>query len=256
MRLFFFSIVLFFNVGCVAQPVVSDSQKAVQLKIHWQFVGELDGKAERIDVIDSIYVVNRKDHFIYLIPHETEHTKIIVNRDNEIIKDSFLGKTIHYEAFVFRDKDSFGLKFDSLSANAGTTFNVDSFLVNKAFKGMKSYNEENDSLIEMGSFENDKRFVEKYIPKILVENAFDSTYFFFTNEKIETTITFSELLEQKKGMKLYQIIGVYNEIPVGKFPYTIPKRKMIWELKNVNLPLKENIDLLMNEHYKMRTKEN
>src|SRR5690606_4364690 len=163
-----------------------------------------------------------------------------------------LAKTLNFEAFIFMTNDSLGLKFDSLYSKTAVVFNVDSFLVNRTFKGMKPYNEENDSLVEKNYFENNTQLVEKYIPKILVENVFDSTYFFFTNEKIETTITFSELLEQKKGMKLYQIIGVYNEIPVGKYPFIVPKRKMVWELKNVNLPLKEKIDHLMNEYLKRK----
>jgi len=209
-----------------------------------------------MDIIDSIYVVNRKDHFIYLIPHLTEHSKITVSKDNEIINDSLLAKTINFEAFVFMNNDSLGLKFDSLTAKTGALFNVDTFLVNRSFKGMKPYNEENDSLIEKVYSDNNTRLVEKYIPKILFENAFDSTYFFFTKEKIETTITFSELLELKKGMKVSKIIGVYNEIPIGKYPFMVPERKMIWELKNVHLSLKEEIDLLINEYHKIKYGQN
>src|SRR5690606_7182998 len=125
MRLFFFSVVFFINIGGIAQTVVSNSQKAVQLKIHWQLVGELDSKVERMDIIDSIYVVNRKDHFVYLVPHLTEHFKITVSKENEIINDSLLTKTINFEAFIFMINDSLGLKFDSLSANAGTIHPVD-----------------------------------------------------------------------------------------------------------------------------------
>lgn len=142
------------------------------------------------------------------------------------------------------------MKFDSLSAEVETKFNVDSFLVNKTFEGMKSYNEENDSLVEKKYFEGNTRLVEKYVPKTLYENSFDSTYFFFTTQKIETNILFSKILEEKRKMKLCKLIGIYNEIPVGGYPFIVPKREMTWELKNTNLPFHGEIDSLISKYNK------
>lgn len=248
MRLLFCSIFLYINIGCVTKHIADGSEQAVRLKIHWQLVGEQNGKAEVMEVIDSVFVINRAGYFVYLIPHVTEHSKITVNKDNEVISNSLLSETTSFIIYIFQDKDSLGLKFDSLSAKTGTKFNVDSFLINKTFKGMKSYNEENDSLVSKTYFDSNTRVLETYVPKTLYENSFDSAYFFFTKEKIETNISFSKLLEEKRKMKLYKLIGVYNAIPVGKYPFAIPKREMIWELKNINLPFDEKIDNLIRKY--------
>ena len=246
MRILFYLIYICINIGCFTKHITNQSEKAVCLKIHWQLVGEQNGKAEVMEIIDSVFIINKDGYFVFLIPHVTEHSKITINKDNEVVSDSLMLETTDFKVFIFHDRDSSGLKFDSLAAKIGIKFNVDSFLVNKTFKGMKSYNEENDSLIEKTNFDGNTSLVEKYVPKTLYENSFDSTYFFFTKEKIETSISFSKLLEEKRKMKLYKLIGIYNEIPAGKYPFTIPRREMIWELKNINLPLVEKIDNLIN----------
>lgn len=250
MKLLICSLVLLINFGCISKHIARKSEKAVRLKIHWQLVGVQNGEGKVIEIIDSVFSIKKGDHYVYLIPHVTEHSKISFSMDNEKISDSLMSETIDFKVFIFKVKDSLGLKFDSLTASVETKFNVDSFLVNKTFKGMKSYNEENDSLVQKSYFDNNTQIIEKYVPKKMYENSFDTTYFFFTKGKIETTISFSKLLEEKRKMKLYKLIGVYNEIPVGKYPFAVPKREMIWELKTMNLPLDEKIDNLISKYSK------
>lgn len=186
----------------------------------------------------------------YLIPHITEYSHKTLNKDI-LVSDSVISESVNLQAFIFHNNASFGLKFDS-AATTGSKFNVDSFLVNRTFKGMKSYSE-NDSLIERTSFDGNGKVIEKYTPRILYENSFDSTYFFFTKERIETDISFSKLLEEKRGLKVYKLIGTYNEIPVGKYPFVVPKRRMTWEIKNTKLPFRGKIDTLINQYKKQES---
>jgi hypothetical protein len=120
---------------------------------------------------------------------------------------------------------------------------------------MESFNEEGYNFVEKSDLDNNGGWVEKYVPKVKIENAFDSTYFFFTKEKMETDISFSKILDEKRKGKLFKLIGVYNEIPAGKQPFVVPRRTMMWELKNVTLPFKEEIDSLL-ERYKAASSKN
>lgn len=102
MRLLFCLVVLHINIGCITKHIVSKSEKAVQLKIHWQLVGGQNGKGEVMEIIDSIFVIKRKDYLIYLIPQVTEHYKKTVNQENEIIGDSLLSETTNFQFLFFR----------------------------------------------------------------------------------------------------------------------------------------------------------
>ena len=65
--------------------MANQSGKVVRLKIHWQLVGEQNGKAELMEIIDSVFFIKRMGYSVYLIPHITEHYIKIVNKDNVMI---------------------------------------------------------------------------------------------------------------------------------------------------------------------------
>lgn len=66
MKLLFGFFILFTNLKCVISKNGNENERAASLKIHWQLVGGENNRAELIEIIDSVFVINKGDYSVLL----------------------------------------------------------------------------------------------------------------------------------------------------------------------------------------------
>jgi|GEM_PF-6442950 len=248
MRPVFFIIgILVLNLVCSSKSGCGDSEKGVQLNIHWQFASLENGDIQ--DIIDTLVVIKRGNYFVCLSRILKENILMNINKEGDLLSQKTLSVYPIWGARIFKEGDPVGMKYDSLQAEAGKFFHVDSFRTGNMCKGMEIYsNGDSLLLVEFTSKKNNIELMEKYVPKYVVENAFDSLYCYYTSENIETDISFSHKLEHARQLRLSKVVVIYNAIPAGKYSFAIPKRKMEWEIKNTTVPYKQEIDALLKRY--------
>ena len=223
MRLTCLTLIFISIYGCIPSLKIRAKDQMIKVSIDWELVQPIK---------DSVFIFKDGDYFIYLVNNmklETEEEKI----DDSTIRINILSETAIFNYFIFKQNDSLGLKFDSASSKKGVSFNVDSLLKAKAFKGMNSYNDTDYSFVSKSVVGKRGEIVEKYVPSKKVENSFDSAYFYLTPDIFDTDISFSKLLEERRKMKIYKLELIWNEIPTGEKQAIIPRRVMKWELEKV-----------------------
>jgi len=188
-----------------------------------------------IHVEDSFIVSYYQDLILYQVPYTYEITK--PNVKNDTIEEDIISSEIKYKYFIYKANSPTGYKYDSLNSLSNRLFSVDSFLAAKAFAKSKFYDKENDTLIEATTDQKTKVFAEKYIPQIKYDETYpDSSYMYFSDHKLKNIeFTFSKYLDSVKNKKLFKVIFIHNPIPKGKYPFDVPRRNLIFEMKETQL---------------------
>ncbi|MBI1342913.1 MAG: hypothetical protein GC171_08270 [Terrimonas sp.] len=255
MRILFSSmvaLVVFFSFTSIYDK--PGHAQAVQLNIDWQLVQGAGTGSDIIHEVDSMVIYKKGDYFVYLVPYYNPGIMYFQNEEGAIIRDSLMYNRRLVHIVIFHENDSTGICYDSLTAPAGHAMKVDSFLRKRTFPGMEIYQKENVSLISFTYTGKKEALQEVYIPRKKETlppglQEFDSLYCYYTTEKFETEISFSPVLEKGRKMRLKRISFIYNEIPAGaEYSFTVPRRKMMWELKHVSLPDKKEIDRLLKRY--------
>lgn len=252
MRLITACILFLFSQGCLPVYVKKPKGELTRVSIGWEILKYEEDGISMIDVKDSVFVYKKQDIFVYNIYHIEQKLAMQIDEVKAEITSKVLSKIAVPTYFIFREGGLLGLKYDSLSQMDAVLFNVDSLLLRKSFKGMNSYNPTNYKFVSKSIKKETGVTLEKYVPYKMVDNSFDSAYFYLTAEKFDTEISFSKLLEEERKMKLYKLELIWNEVPANDKPYTIPRRVMKWEIANVPFNNISIIDTLIERFKKQR----
>ncbi|MBN8666553.1 MAG: hypothetical protein J0M30_03555 [Chitinophagales bacterium] len=254
--LFITSMILFWFTSsfsfCNLKATNIENEKAVQLKINWQLVQIVNGDPRIVELKDSVYIITRDSLKIFMSIIKNDSIVLDEPQNLQSQENGRLYSNSDIIFHVFRNGDSIGITRKLSRFNKGVQFNVDSFLRRKAFLGMEIYSE-NDSLIKSTYSDETYPHLDVYIPKKKFSPKdnmpyLDSVYCFYAAESINTDVSFSKLLEQKYNKRLYKVVGIYNETEISvENPIKIPKRVLVWELRNVSVPFKQIIDSVIDK---------
>ncbi len=229
----FMAMVLFLSYCSAIKKNSNQPLKTITIVANYDFVMVDNGSF--IHVEDSFIVSYYQDLILYHVPYTYEVTKPTVR--NDTIEEKIISSEIRYKYFIYKAGRSTGYKYDSLNALSNRLFSVDSFLAAKAFAKSKFYDNENDTLIEATTDQKTKVFAEKYIPRVKYDETYpDSSYMYFNDHKLKNIeFTFSKYLDSVKNKKLFKVIFIHNPIPKGKCLFEVPRRNLIFEMKETQL---------------------
>jgi hypothetical protein len=225
----FMTMVLFLSYCNSVNKNSYKSIKTITIITNLDFV--MVDKGELIHVEDSFRVFYYQDLILYQVPQIYEVTHPLVR--NDTIEEKIISSEIRYKYFVYKVTSPFGYKYDSLSARSRQLFSVDSFLSSKAYAKFKFYDEANDTLVQTIIDQKTKIVTEKYLPRIKYDETYpDSSYRYFSDYQLKNVeFSFSKYLDSIKNKKLFKVIFIYNPIPKGKYPFDVPRRSLIFEMK-------------------------
>lgn len=220
-------------ICCNSKNKLPGAIKTFSVITNYDFVMLENGQF--INIQDSFKVSYYQNFILYQFPRIYEVSIPIIKGDS--IYEKVISSRIGYDCFIYKNNDSVGHRLDSLDADNSRLFSVDSFLVKKANAKFAFYNKTNDSLIESKTNEEGNELVEKYIPRIKYDETYpDSTSLYFRNDKVKyPDFSFSRYLDSLKKKKLFKIIFTYNPIPKGVYSFDVPRRNIIFEMKQIQL---------------------
>ena len=191
-------------------------------------------------LVDSFYVYNYENYVLYRIPETYVYTNTTTDTNGNVINRKILRSEIKSHYWAFKAGDSTGLRFDSLGSNVGTKFNIDSLIDEKtSFKqgiSMESYR-----LFDKITDSADHFFMEKYVPKVKDKTTPDSSFLYFRDDWDDVNFSFAKDLDLQKKSKLYKFRIVFNPIPKGEYPFDVPRRELIFEIRKPELKNSEQI---------------
>jgi len=229
----FMAMALFLGYCSAIKKNRNQSPRTITVITNYDFV-KLD-TGEFIHIEDSFKVSYYQDLILYHVPYTYEVTKLFVK--NDTIEEQIISSEIRYKYFIYKGNHPVGYKYDSLSALNNQAFSIDSFLTAEAFGKSKFFDKANDSLIESTTDQKTKVLTEKYIPRIMYDETYpDSSYMYFSDHLLKNIeFSFSRYLDSVKNKKLFKVIFIHNPIPKGKYPFDVPRRNLIFEMKETQL---------------------
>lgn len=224
----------------------------INLLVDWEFI---DGETARIfhfktdvDLIyyDSLVMLRERITYLGLGKRETYERNDTGFNIQELVRDS-TNEISRVLFFIYKPRDTSGLKYDSLGAKTGVSFNVDSLIKDKIVRNDVFYIP-NDSLVETVNHVEGYSMLKKYVPKIKYDDSYaDSSYLYFSDKLRDIKHSFSPLLDSIEKMKLCKVIFVYNSIPKGKYDKDMPRRQMLFEIKKIDIDEPEKIIALFEQ---------
>lgn len=156
-----------------------------------------------------------------------EKEELLIHEDNHEEKISTY--------WIYRPTNKKGYKFKGLFKDSvGTEFDVDSFLVKNAFKSFPFYNKENDDIVSSKTAENGRELIEKYIPKVKLDNSYpDTTTFRYSKDLRDIPFSFSSEMEAGKKTKLVEITGIFNPVSNSKYSAQSKTRIMSFQMERI-----------------------
>lgn len=229
----FMVMVLFLSYCSTIKKNSNQSLKTITIVSNYDFV-MIDNGAF-IHVEDSFIVSYYQDLILYQVPYTYEVTKPTVK--NDTIEEDVINSEIKYKYFIYKANSTTGYKYDSLNALSSRLFSVDSFLAAKAFAKSKLYDKTNDTLIEATTDQKTNVFTEKYIPRVKYDETYpDSSYMYFSDRELKNIeFAFSRYLDSLKNKKLFRVVFIHNPIPKGEYSFDVPRRELIFEMKETQL---------------------
>ena len=229
----FMAMVLFLSYCSATKKHSNQPLRTITIVTNYDLV--MIDNGELIHIEDSFRVSYYQDLILYQVPYLYEVTKPIFK--NDTIEEKIISSEIRYRYFIYKTNNPLGYKYDSLNALSNRLFSVDSFLTAKAFAKFNFYNKENDSLIETTTDRKTKILTEKYIPRIKYDETYaDSSYRYFSDHQLKNIeFSFSRYLDSTKNKKLFKVIFIHNPIPKGTYSFYVPRRNLIFEMKETLL---------------------
>ncbi|MFD0940399.1 hypothetical protein [Pedobacter boryungensis] len=214
----------------------SSTLNAVAIRWSIPLVNPADGSLQKM--ADSCYLYYLDSLVLIRVPYaHTEYSYGKIN-DTKTNRDttSVIKKETKFKNYIFKKDNPFGLQFETITSISFQRFNVDSLLKAKTFKGVRFYNEVNDTLVESIKI-SDEILLEKYIPKTKIDESYsDSTYLYLNSDLNGINYTLSKQIDSLKKKKLYQVKYIYNEIPNGISGHvTLPKREFIFSFTEMRV---------------------
>lgn len=152
---------------------------------------------------DTFYTIKDTIYF-----YETNKYTMIQKRSRKwIISDSTTMLNTYADNYLIRLSDSFCIRNNEFD-NSISKFNARQLVTSITKRNMLPITNE-DSLVKSIK-NNSKSVVEKYIPKVKKDNSYcDTTIIFFEKNKLLSSFTFSQKIENERNMQINKIIYYY-----------------------------------------------
>ena len=205
----------------ISASCVSPLQKLQAVKLKWIL--------PIVDIeMDTVFIEegNNKLYFSEdVVLYEIE--SIFIHTDNKQEKI--------YTYWIYKSNHKQGIRYETMYKNyKGLTFDVDSFLVENAFKTVPFYSKENDIIFSKQESSNKKEVIEKYISKSKPDYSYPDTLVFFYNKTYkDVPFSFSPVLEGKNNSRLVEVKAVYNPLVNSKNRALQKGREMIFQIEKI-----------------------
>lgn len=238
---FLFSIVL---SGCLVTKNKIPTDKITGI-IYIVKLPLVQGDRQYIDFGDTTPIYYFEDLIVYKLPYTFDSSKMTYHiKADTISKEHILTET-RYNYFVYKNGNSNGIWYKSIEQlDSNKILTVDSIIkrVGTPTNLQAIIYSPNDSLLESQSLDNGNILIEKYIPKTKPDDSYnDTTLLYYSKIMKPIPFSLSSFLDSLKNKKLYKLRLAYNEAFSETYSITMPKRDIIYEIREVNV---DNIDTL------------
>jgi|GEM_PF-2979243 len=186
---------------------------------------------------DTIFFFQKDSALIFKIPVKLFESEIYTSPDGTVKRDSLFQIGTRYEYYSYFRNNKYGWRFDSLGAEKGAVFSVDSLLARQTVTNFDAIYEKkmgNDSLVEESGSKRSGVYVEKYVPRVKKDETYgDGTIMTYSASLNKYHFTLSPFLREKKGLNLKSFKLVYNGASESSIrSYSIP-RHLLFEMNEL-----------------------
>ena len=207
--------VLFLHCGLPGDSSDVDSIRKLNLFKSIGCVNPATGKMEAME--DTLQIYSIGDYQIYAAPMYEQSRDTLIDKEGNIIYEaSWMTSVIGHSYYIFKVKDSIGLKYNSINADTASRFPVDSFVYNSTLRSTKFHQMENYHLNKsrrMSSWYDvkDDGLIEEYVVKTKSNECYsDSITHYFSKRLTSFPFSLSKELDSAKSMKLCKVRMIVN----------------------------------------------
>lgn len=248
MRILFGFLFSFVLSGCIVtkNKIPSDKITGINYIVKLPLV---QGDRQYIDFGDTTLIYYFQDIVIYKLPYTFDSSKVTYHIKADTISDEHIFTETRYNYFVYKRGNDNGIWYRSIEQlDSNKTLTVDSILkrIGIPTNVQAIIYSPNDSLLESQSFDNGNLLIEKYIPKTKPDDSYnDTTLLYYSKTMKPIQFSMSPFLDSMKSKKLYKLRLAYNEAFSKIYSITMPKRDIIYEIREVNVDSIDNLKLLI-----------
>lgn len=229
----YFSLMVLYILGC--KNVTMDKPEVINFRTSFDMTIE-KGKPNYQEIFD-IKVVQFKDITLFIVPHNRSEVEYSEQSNGEL-KAGPKRYWTRYSHYIIEMDKKFGLRYDSLNAERGIKFKIDSVLSNINL-GEKHKVENGDVSGKLVYSSYDKKTGKLMVEKYAGQNngLIDSTYRYYDHSMRNVKFSLSPESDKKWGTKLVMVKFIWNQKDTGAVKsnkdvvYTQITRG---ELKNLN----------------------
>lgn len=253
MKFVLFSMAFLFSLsGC---KVKNEHAKRIRISSQMQvFQAEVD---TLITIADSLDLYYSNNLVMFRVPIFNIHLKnqALKNDTVTVTSESIKSRDIQYDTYIYQIGKSVGLYYARLDKLGAKIFNVDSFLVSKAYKNISIVGKE-DSLVSVKLDVKSNLTAETYVNHQPVDFTYPDTTKLSYNQNFNSVpFSFSNDLDLLKKAKLYMVEALFKPSIVahdGK-DYKVPIRKFVFKFQEKEIDNEDEI-LHMFKKYKIDSK--
>lgn len=209
----------------------------------------VQGDRQYIDFGDTTPIYYFQDLIIYKLPYTFDSSKMTYHIKTETISQEHILTETRYNYFVYKNGNNNGIWYRSIEQlDSNKTLTVDSILkrVGTPTNLQAIIFSPNDSLLESQSLDNGDILIEKYIPKTKLDDSYnDTTLLYYSKTMKLIQFSLSPFLDSLKNKKLYKLRLAFNEVFSETYSITMPKRDIIYEIREMNVDNIDNLKILL-----------
>lgn len=209
----------------------------------------VQGDRQYIDFDDSIPIYYFQDLTIYKLPYTFDSSKLTYHIKADTISQEHIMTETRYNYFVSKKGNNNGIWYRSIEQlDSNKILAVDSIIkrIGIPTNLQAIIYSPNDSLLESQSLDNGNILIEKYIPKTKPDDSYnDTTLLYYSKTMKQIQFSLSPFLDSLKNKKLYKLRLAFNEAFSETYSITMPKRDIIYEIREVNVDNIDNLKILI-----------
>jgi hypothetical protein len=170
------------------------------------------------------------DYIMLKIPSVSMLTETQVTKQGEFVRERTKIDTL-YGYHIYKEGDTKGLLYDSMTATKGTVFPVDSILKMKLFGGTVFFDEKIEEFVSQKlEKDNSDNTITTYVHKDnLLHKTYDSLFVYSAKRLKNIPYSFSALLDHKLDSKVYKVVYFSIKVPKGaQNPGSVHERRNIF----------------------------
>ncbi len=203
---------------------------------------------------DSQYIVYEQGYTVHKIPYTLTYLENEFDEEGEVLKDSIIAAHNKNRYLVYKEGESYGYKYDSVSSQEKTLVKVDSFLAS-AFRIHEELLSTKTDLLVQKTILADSNFYEKYYRTVKTnEQDPDTLYLFFSQYYNDYKFSLSPKLDSMKQAKLIGITFLYNAKNGNKDDINSYSREVTVQLKEASFEEVEEVRQIIEKVKSLKTR--